>query len=117
MALTISGTDGITFPNEESLVNAWVNFNGTGTVAIRADGNVSSITDNGTGTYTINISSAFTDANYANTSMSQWISGVTFNLCHIESGYTPTTTALRVVTMNGSGGKTDSARFGVDFIR
>jgi uncharacterized protein (AIM24 family) len=33
---------------------AWVNFNGTGTVAIRDDGNVTSITDNGTGDYTIN---------------------------------------------------------------
>jgi len=46
-------------------VAAWVNFNGTGTVAIRASKNVSSITDNGTGTYTINFTSALTDANYA----------------------------------------------------
>lgn len=44
---------------------AWVNFNGTGTVAIRASGNVSSITDNGTGNYTINFTSAMPDANYA----------------------------------------------------
>jgi len=43
---------------------AWVNFNGTGTVAIRASGNVSSITDNGTGNYTINFTSALADANY-----------------------------------------------------
>ena len=43
---------------------AWVNFNGTGTVAIRASGNVSSITDNGTGDYTINFSTAMPDANY-----------------------------------------------------
>jgi hypothetical protein len=44
---------------------AWVNFNGTGTVAIRASGNVSSITDNGTGDYTVNFTTAMTDANYA----------------------------------------------------
>ena len=44
---------------------AWVNFNGTGTVAIRASGNVSSITDNGTGDYTINFATAMPDANYA----------------------------------------------------
>jgi hypothetical protein len=44
---------------------AWVNFNGTGTVAIRASGNVSSITDNGTGNYTINFTTALPDANYA----------------------------------------------------
>ena len=44
---------------------AWVNFNGTGTVAIRASGNVSSITDNGTGLYTVNFTTAMPDANYA----------------------------------------------------
>jgi hypothetical protein len=44
---------------------AWVNFNGTGTPAIRASGNVSSITDIGTGRYTINITTAFPDANYS----------------------------------------------------
>lgn len=44
---------------------AWVNFNGTGTVAIRASGNVSSITDNGTGDYTVNFTTAMPDADYA----------------------------------------------------
>jgi hypothetical protein len=44
---------------------AWVNFNGTGTVAIRASGNVSSITDSGVGTYTINFTTAMPDANYS----------------------------------------------------
>lgn len=43
---------------------AWVNFNGTGTVAIRAAGNVSSITDNGVGDYTVNFTTAMPDANY-----------------------------------------------------
>lgn len=44
---------------------AWVNFNGTGVVAIRASGNVSSITDNGTGSYTVNFTTAMPDVNYA----------------------------------------------------
>lgn len=44
---------------------AWVNFNGTGTVAIRASGNVTSITDNGTGDYTVNFTTAMSDANYS----------------------------------------------------
>lgn len=48
-----------------TLCRAWVNFNGTGTVAIRASFNVSSITDNGTGDYTVNFTNAFADANYA----------------------------------------------------
>jgi hypothetical protein len=47
------------------MARAWVNFNGTGTVAIRGSGNVSSITDNGTGNYTVNFTTAMTDANYA----------------------------------------------------
>jgi hypothetical protein len=43
---------------------AWVNFNGTGTVAIRASGNVSSITDNGTGDYTVNFTASMPNVNY-----------------------------------------------------
>jgi len=44
---------------------AWVNFNGTGTVAIRASGNVSSITDGGVGNYTVNFTTAMPDVNYS----------------------------------------------------
>jgi hypothetical protein len=44
---------------------AWVNFNGTGVVAIRASYNVSSITDNGTGDYTVNFTTALANANYS----------------------------------------------------
>ena len=47
------------------LCKAWVNFNGTGAVAIRASFNVSSITDNGTGDYTVNFTTAMPDTNYA----------------------------------------------------
>lgn len=50
-----------------TLCRAWVNFNGTGTVAIRASFNVSSITDNGTGDYTVNFTTAMPDANYSTT--------------------------------------------------
>jgi len=56
---TVSGTAPI-YP-----CRAWVNFDGTGTVAIRASGNVSSITDNGTGDYTVNFTTAMPDVNYA----------------------------------------------------
>jgi hypothetical protein len=51
---------------------AWVNFNGTGTVAIRASGNVTSITDNASGDYTINFTTAMPDANYSFTSAMDW---------------------------------------------
>ena len=50
--------------SENYKCRAWVNFNGTGTVAIRASGNVSSITDNGTGNYTVEFTTAMADANY-----------------------------------------------------
>jgi len=46
------------------MCRAWVNFNGTGTPAIRASGNVSSITDNGTGNYTVNFTTALPDADF-----------------------------------------------------
>jgi hypothetical protein len=56
------GSSGLSVPGA---AKAWVNFKGTGTVAIRASGNVTSITDNGTGRYDINFTSAMPDTNYA----------------------------------------------------
>ena len=72
-ALTANTAGHCTFTNNFASVagypayqcRAWVNFNGTGTVAIRASGNVTSITDNGEGDYTINFTTAMPDANYA----------------------------------------------------
>jgi hypothetical protein len=85
---------------------AWVNFNGTGTVAIRASGNVSSITDNGTGDYTVNFSTAMPDANYgyaisisgsANTLKSSGQGGA-------SAQFSPTTSAVRVfASLSGAG--------------
>lgn len=54
-----------TMGSHQGMAKAWVNFNGTGTPAIAASFNVSSITDNGTGDYTINFTSALADANFA----------------------------------------------------
>lgn len=75
-------------------VRAWVNFNGTGTVAIRAAYGVSSITDNGTGDYTVNFTGTFVDADYA----------VSFGLSDLNWGAvgrisTQTTTTLRFNTL------------------
>lgn len=70
---TLQDTAGV----ERYTARAWVNFNGTGTVAIRAAGNVSSITDNGTGDYTVNFTNAMPDANYAVIGMSSLNSGGT----------------------------------------
>jgi|688.fasta_scaffold507080_3 hypothetical protein len=63
---TIQNASGTDSPiNVPGTAKAWVNFNGTGTVAIRASYNVSSITDNGTGQYTVNFTASMADANYA----------------------------------------------------
>lgn len=51
--------------SENYKCRAWVNFNGTGTVAIRASGNVASIADNGVGDYTVNFTVPMLDANHA----------------------------------------------------
>ena len=74
---------------------AWVNFNGTGTVAIRASGNVSSITDNGTGQYFINFASALTDANYSVTGIGGHVVGVVALFATVREG-TRTTSGVEV---------------------
>ena len=61
--LSTSGTEADNV--EKRVAKAWVNFNGTGTVAINNDFNVSSITDNSTGNFTVNFTTAMVDANYA----------------------------------------------------
>lgn len=89
---------------------AWVNFNGTGTVAIRASFNVSSITDNGTGDYTVNFTTALPDANYACVVTGTYGSNVNFN------GTAPTTTAARIaffVTTTGAAQDTAYAQVSV----
>ena len=92
------------------MCRAWVNFNGTGTVAIRGSGNVSSITDNGTGDYTVNFTTAMSDINYcASLSFSRDPDCPSGNIATNNStgfNVAPTTTALRVgMFLFGTGGK------------
>jgi hypothetical protein len=80
---------------------AWVNFNGTGTVAIRANGNVSSITDNGTGDYTINFTNAMPDANYcAVVSGNGPFIDSYARIVSVPHGTTPTSSSIRVKVSN-----------------
>lgn len=65
------------------LCRAWVNFNGTGTVAIRASFNVASITDNGTGDYTVTFATAMPDANYCVTALNGFSGGNTSDVLNI----------------------------------
>ena len=77
---------------------AWVNFNGTSTVAIRASGNVSSITDNGTGDYTVNFTTAMPDANYAVTTCADNTNATFLRLNNNSAA--PTTSAVRISSIN-----------------
>ena len=90
---------------------AWVNFNGTGTVAIRGSANVSSITDNGTGSFSVNFSNALEDANYS----------ISVCVAHPAGSPTPpmvspvnsaqgapSTTSFHLYTLNTSFGGTDA---------
>jgi hypothetical protein len=92
---------------------AWVNFNGTGTVAIRASGNVSSITDNGTGDYTVNFSTAMPDANYA-VSMSLLPTSSSFERPELK---TLLAASVRVVDDDGANIPADTSIFTVAVFR
>jgi hypothetical protein len=103
-------------------VRAWVNFNGTGTVAIRDSGNVSSITDNGTGNYTVNFTTAMPDANYAVVGTSgQSTANVEVHSVGVNTSVAQTTTACRVLNtyriFNSSGGPVDNAQIQLAFLR
>ena len=81
---------------------AWVNFNGTGTVSIRDDGNVDSITDNGTGDYTVRIDNTLSSGSYAAHTTSPALSATNqaYNSVilgnHSTGSYTKTSSDLRV---------------------
>ena len=95
---------------------AWVNLNGTGTVAIRASGNVSSITDNGTGDYSVNYTTAIVDANYS-VSIAAASSNIGNNLCIRISGTTVSTSSVRLTTASGGGSLGDSETLAVSVFR
>jgi len=96
---------------------AWVNFDGTGTVAIRSSGNVSSITDNGTGNYTVNFTTAMSDSNYA---LATSVGDVAGGAPNISVNYaTPvySTTQVKVQCWNYAGSVYDSNRIGITIFR
>ena len=114
---TLSTPSNATVP-VDTVVNgtakAWVNFNGTGTVAIRRAFNVASITDNGTGNYTVNFTNAMSDLGYVTTG-SAWYPGVSSGMINIEG--TPVSTAYMLVgVVTGSAsGSLDASHIAVAF--
>ena len=78
---------------------AWVNFNGTGTVAIRASGNVTSITDSGTGQYTVNFTNSMPDANYSAVASLSHYAGVSrLTVINVDS---PSTNSIGLISAYG----------------
>lgn len=99
---------------------AWVNFNGQGTVAIREAYNVGSITDNGNGDYTVNFTTALTDANYCvthmcrsvNTNGNRGVSGAQLT----DAASLPTASSFRIFTAYGSTASSDGSKEDQDYI-
>ncbi len=98
-----AGTGPVTLTGQYA-AKAWVNFNGTGTVAIGASGNVSSITDNGTGLYTVNFTAALADTSFAAnvTSRNPFNSNAGEMIGLTGSGITTTTVQVRNATTGAS---------------
>jgi hypothetical protein len=96
---------------------AWVVFNGTGTVAIRASGNVSSIGDNGTGDYTVNFTNAMPDANYSSVYTSKWTTGTPSHFCGSDTNTITTTQCRAIVIGNVSDAPLDSPFVNVAIFR
>ena len=94
---------------------AWVNFNGTGTVAIRASFNVTSITDNATGAYTVNFTNALADANFS----AVQTTGAGTGTGKLALGYTatPSTTTYKILTTNFAGADEDQIYVSVVIFR
>lgn len=100
----------------DQAVNAWVNFQGTGTVTIRDDRNVSSVTDHGTGDYTVNFTSNFDNANHAtvlqgsgNTNQHHCV-GFTY---YIRQTYSASAVAMGFFKLDSSGTRADQTIVGV----
>lgn len=96
------GTDYNTTLHNGYFCRAWVNFNGTGTPAIRASGNVSSITDNGTGDYTINFTAALPDIDYSVTADTRVPASAGYNSLAVRMfGYNSGSVQDQAPTVNG----------------
>lgn len=124
-----NNTDAVTIDNSQNLkfnsgygsvataygCRAWVNFNGTGTVAIRDSGNVSSISDLGVGDYQVNFTTAMPDSNYSVNITRTWA-----GICGVIDSYSTTNCRLitgYVTNFSGSASGVDVSLFNVSVFR
>ncbi len=96
-SIAVTGEGNSTTTNlQQGLAKVWVNFNGTGTIATRTSFNVSSLTDNGTGDYTVTLSNAFSDEMAANMTSGR-------NNTYYSSTFNTASLRLQAFTVGGSG--------------
>lgn len=88
----------------DSVAKAWVVFNGTGTLSVIDSFNVTSVTDNGTGDYTVNFTTAFANANYAMAAFVDIAAGTSNNGATAQQGSSKTTSAFDLETRTVSAG-------------
>ena len=105
-SIAVTGEGNSTTTNlQQGLAKVWANWNGTGTVAIRDSFNTASITDNGTGDYTTNVSNAMANANYCFTALGGDTSGSLS--VRIENASNRTTTTIDLISYNTSNAALD----------
>ena len=107
--LTSNGTTWVSASPSSAQINAWVNFNGNGSTSIRKSFNVSSITKNGTGDYTINFAVAVADANFSWNTGSANNSGAMFWV-------SATSSSVRLNNVNTSFSNVDGANLSVQIV-
>lgn len=135
MPVTLHGTNGVTF-NDASIqdkaaqavgtapgyaARMWANSDcsggGAGVAQVRASSNVTSLTDNGTGDYSLNITAAMPDANYVMTSTHGYDQVGGDQRAHVFINGTPTTTVVRVGNIFANVAYTDTRRSCVALFR
>jgi hypothetical protein len=105
--ITVTSEGGAaTMQLQQGLAKVWVNFNGTGTIAVRDSLSVSGLVDNNTGNYTVNYSSSMANDDYSSTVSANASSGLFGTL---QSEASMTTTATNISCYNGSIGAADHA--------
>jgi hypothetical protein len=104
-SIAITGEGNSTTTNlQQGLAKAWINLNGTGTIAARDSFNLSSLTDNGTGLYTKSFTSSFGNANYTTCCSGGRADDELMNVTQPQSSTAPTTSSIKfgVTYVNGT---------------
>ena len=95
-SIVVTGEGGSTTTNlQQGLAKVWINFNGEGTIASRDSFNNSSITDNGTGDYSVTITNAMGNINFTHGGMGGSATNNLINISQNRNNYVPTTTVSR----------------------